>query len=79
MKLNLMSSNNDNSNTERVYTLTEMENMIRSILKQVENERETWRLSEKSIPLEILEELEGTSSSQLQDNFKRFKTDTWRY
>ena len=72
-------SNNDGTNNERVYTHTEMENIMRSIVEQMEDERETARLSENHIPMEILEELEGISSLQLQENFRRFKKDTRKY
>lgn len=74
-----MSDNNDINNDERVYTYTEMENIIRSIIEQMEDERESERLSENPIPLEIIEELEGISSHQLQENFRRFKKDTRKY
>ena len=74
-----MFNNNDNNSNERVYTHTEMENIVRSIIEQMEDERETKRISETPIPLEIIEELESIPSHQLQENFKRFKKDTKRY
>ncbi|KAG2216398.1 hypothetical protein INT45_012487 [Circinella minor] len=59
-----MSNNNDNNNNERVYTHTEMENIVRSIIEQMEDERETERISETPIPLEIIEELEENTRFQ---------------
>lgn len=74
-----MTEPNVSNNNERVYTQTEMENIIRSVIERMEDERETERSSEKPIPLEIITELEGISSHQLQENFRRFKKDTRKY
>lgn len=67
------------SNTnERTYTQSEMENIIRNVVRQMDIEKEE-RTTGKDIPVEISEELGDTPWPQLQENFKKFKRDTKRY
>lgn len=78
VEFSLMEQNINDINSERTYTQTEMENIIRNVVQQMDSEKEE-RVSGTNIPLEISSELETTPVYQLHENFRQFKKDTQRY
>jgi hypothetical protein len=73
-----MSDININDNNERTYTQSEMEAIIRNVVRQMDIEKEE-RASGTEIPVEISDALANTPPHQLQENFKKFKRETQRY
>ncbi|KAG2221680.1 hypothetical protein INT45_002718 [Circinella minor] len=73
-----MEQNINDGSSERVYTQDEMENIIRTIVSKIDDEKEA-RLSGLPIPVEISKAMANTPNQQKQDNFKKLKRDTKKY
>ena len=73
-----MSDINVDENTERTYTQSEMEAIIRNVVRQMDIEKEE-RTDGNEIPMETTETLANTPPHQLQDNFRKFERETQGY
>ncbi|RCH80210.1 hypothetical protein CU098_008172 [Rhizopus stolonifer] len=63
---------------ERTYTQSQMEAIIRDVVKQMDIERED-KINGVEIPRQVSEELDNTPTHQLNENFKKFRRETQRY
>ncbi|KAG1044387.1 hypothetical protein G6F43_011463 [Rhizopus delemar] len=76
--INHTNGQDEESNQQTTFTRAEVEEIIRELEERREHQRQLQTIGSE-LPLAISQALDGTSTTQLKDNFKQYKRSVQRY
>ncbi|KAG1462143.1 hypothetical protein G6F46_009464 [Rhizopus delemar] len=76
--INHTNGQDEESNQQTIFTRAEVEEIIRELEERREHQRQLQTIGSE-LPLAISQALDGTSTTQLKDNFKQYKRSVQRY
>ncbi|EIE79109.1 hypothetical protein G6F46_013266 [Rhizopus delemar] len=76
--INHTNGQDEESNQQTTFTRAEVEEIIRELEERRESQRQLQTIGSE-LPLAISQALDGTSTTQLKENFKQYKRSVQRY